>query len=235
MFFINKEFPQFYQYKGRKISKKLSNLEKNLLDNFYDYYSIDQEIIEFHNNNNKKKQLTFTDKIFNKVNIEVGFGNGEYLIKSALENPNELFIGSEVYINGISKVLKKIINFKIRNIKLSNLNFIYLLESIYPQSINKVIIINPDPWLKKRHQKRRLLSFHTLKLLKTIIINKDSVFITTDSESYIKYIFNIFETNKSKIGKIQIKTLTNSDSLYGVSRYQRKAIKNGSKIYLLTI
>ena len=77
--------------------------------------------------------------------MEVGFGNGEYLIHNAINNPNFLYIGSEVYINGLAKVLKFIIQFNIDNIKLCGLNFSYLLKSIKSETIDEIIVINPDP------------------------------------------------------------------------------------------
>ena len=75
-------------------------------------------------------------------NIEIGFGNGEFLIKNAVSRPNELFIGVEVYLNGIAKVLESILIF-LKNIMLSNLNSFYFLEAMPYKSIDKIFIINP--------------------------------------------------------------------------------------------
>ena len=47
-------------------------------------------------------------------------------------------------------------------------------------SIDKIFIINPDPWIKKRHNKRRLISFEVLELLSKIIKSENSIYITTD-------------------------------------------------------
>ena len=54
---------------------------------------------------------------FSKVNLEIGFGNGDFLVKSANSKPEELFIGVEVYINGIAKVLRAISTDKLKNIQ----------------------------------------------------------------------------------------------------------------------
>ena len=90
---------------------------------------------------------------FEKVNVEIGFGDGEFLIKNAISRPNEFFIGSEFYINAIVKVLKKIIDLNISNLKISNLNSLYLLKSLPINSVDKMYIINPDPWKKKTSQR----------------------------------------------------------------------------------
>ena len=103
------------------------------------------------------------------TNIEIGFGNGEFLIKNAITRPNELFIGVEVYLNGIAKVLESILDFGLKNIMLSNLNSFYFLEAMPYKSIDKIFLINPDPWVKKRHHKRRLMSYEILSRLNKVI------------------------------------------------------------------
>ena len=197
--------------------------------------AFDREIIEIYKSDNRLEKTKFCKNQFEIVNLEIGFGDGEFLIKNAISKPEELFIGSEVYINGISKVLKKIIDYKIKNILLSNLNSFYLLKALPFNSIDNLIIINPDPWIKKKHHKRRLINFENIKLLKNIIKSKNSIFITTDSISYLNDIKNIYLDNKNYLGKINMKILSNKDKYYGISRYQRKAIEKGGKIYQITI
>tara|TARA_A100000164_G_scaffold50356_1_gene39016 strand:- start:9 stop:578 length:570 start_codon:yes stop_codon:yes gene_type:complete len=169
-----------------------------------------------------------------KIIIEVGFGDGEHLIQSAITNPKTLFVGSEVYVNGVAKVLKKILEHDIKNIRLCGMNFIYLLKTLDQNSIDEIQIINPDPWHKKRHFKRRLVNLENIIKIIRVVKNKYSSYITTDSESYFDYINEIFISNSKIIHLNKNKILSKNDRLYGVSRYQRKAIKNGEKIYQLT-
>jgi len=235
LFLHKKEDSEYFRYQGRKISKRLSPSYLNLLKENYDKYSFDEEILSLYKLNNKKKFLRISNNRFKKTNIEIGFGDGEYLLKSAISRPDELFIGSEVYINGIAKVLRQIINLEINNIKLSKLNCIYLLKVIQPKSIDMITIINPDPWLKKRHHKRRLISCENIRVLTNLTKSKNSILITTDSEGYVQYIKNIFSNNNNLSCNLNLIVLEENNNLYGVSRYQRKALREGKKIYLLTI
>lgn len=225
---------KYYSYQGRKISKKISQSKKKLINDFYDRFSFDQSIIQYHNQENTKQKLKFPDQ-FKKVNIEIGFGNGEFLIKNAISSPNELFIGIEVYLNGIAKVLTEIINLKLDNIILSNLNSFYFLETISCKSVDRIFIINPDPWTKKRHHKRRVMSYETIKLLKKIVKSKNSIFMTTDSVCYIKDTERLLNKYKASFGSYKTCILSENNKLYGISRYQRKAIEKEGKIYLLTL
>ena len=229
---LRSKFPDYYQYHGRNISKKLSLLNVTILNDHYSKYSLDKKILNISSKMSTEQLLQST--LFKKIIIEVGFGDGEHLIESALSNPETLFVGSEVYVNGIAKVLKQILEYNIRNIRLCGMNFIYLLNTLDQNSIDELKIINPDPWHKKRHFKRRLVNLENIIKISRIVKNKYSSYITTDSESYFNHINEIFSSNSEIIHKNKKKILSKNDRLYGISRYQRKAIKNGKKIYQLT-
>ncbi len=232
---FNSDHHRTYKYFGRKISKKISEPNIYLYDNHYYQYSIDKQINKYYKDRDRKKKISFQQKKFSKINIEIGFGDGEYLLNSAISRPNELFIGSEVYKNGVIKVLKKIINLGIENIKLSNMNSLYLLNALKAKSVDNLSIINPDPWIKKRHNKRRLINYENIKLFSKLIKSSNSIFITTDSKDYIENIENILKLYRNELGNFNISILSSKDELYGISRYQRKAIKKDKKIYLLKI
>ena len=197
-------------------------------------YSFDQEIIECLNNDKINRKIDIPDR-YDITNIEIGFGNGEFLIKNAISRPNELFIGVEVYLNGIAKVLESILDFGLKNIMLSNLNSFYFLVATPHRSIDKIFLINPDPWVKKRHHKRRLMSYKILSLLNKIIKSKNSIYMTTDSSDYLRDTVSLLNEHKNSLGTFSSSTLNKNDELYGISKYQRKAIENGGKIYLLTL
>ena len=233
MFEIKKQFPKYYRYNGRKISKTLSDNKISIINNYYKIYSIDELVINFYEKE-QKSELKFNNK-FKEVNLEVGFGDGEYLINSAISNPDILYIGSEVYINGLAKVLLKITEHKLKNLLICGLNFTYLMGSIKKKTINKLFIINPDPWKKKRHVKRRLINHHTIVEFSNLVSRTNSIFITTDSVNYLQHVRDVLNSNENLRENYKIKTLSNDDKLYRISRYQRKAIEMGKNIYLITL
>ena len=229
MFNLSDKFPEFYQFHGRRISRKLSKANLELIQNLYGQYSIDHHVIDLLSKKTYNLDLSLNNK-FKKIMIEVGFGNGEHLIFNAKKNQECLYIGSEVYINGIAKVLKNIKKFNLENIKICGLNFLYLLRSLKFKSINEIYIINPDPWPKKRHNKRRLLNYDTILSMKKVIKKNGRIFVSTDSKDY-------FDQIKLTIGQNRIfdsatfESMSDSDAMYGISNYQRKAISNNQNIY----
>ena len=233
MFDLNNKFPELYQFHGRRISKRISKSNIDLINNNFAKYSIDNDVINLLNKENYNFNLSLNSN-YKKIIIEVGFGNGDYLISNAKKNPDFLYIGSEVYINGIAKVLKYISTHNVNNIKLCGINFLYLLKSLKFKTIDEIYVINPDPWPKKRHNKRRLLSRENLLLMNKLLKKNGKIFISTDSEDYFNSIVLALE-NEKQFEKVISGCMSDLDIMYGISKYQRKAISRKKDIYKIEI
>ena len=79
------------------------------------------------------------------------------------------------------------------------------------------------------------MSHKTIEHLTRIIKSKNSIFVTTDSEKYLKDTEDLLDNYKDDFGNYLSIAMTKNHYLFGISRYQRKAIEKGGKIYLLTI
>ena len=233
MFDLNNQFPEFYQFHGRRISKKISASNINLIKSKFEKNSIDSDVINSLNRKNYNFNLSLKNN-YRKIIIEVGFGNGDYLISNAEKNQDFLYIGSEVYINGIAKVLKHIEKYNINNIKLCGINFLYLLQSLKFKTIDEIYVINPDPWPKKRHNKRRLLNCNNLFLMNKLLKKEGKIFISTDSKDYFDEI-KLSINNEKQLDKVIFECMSDIDSMYGISNYQKKAISMKKDIYKIEI
>jgi tRNA (guanine-N7-)-methyltransferase len=91
------------------------------------------------------------------IRLEIGFGGGEHLIAAAQANPTNAFIGSEPFLNGMAKVLAAIETQQISNIKLHFGDATELLAWLPPASLDRIDLLYPDPWPKRRHWKRRFV------------------------------------------------------------------------------
>jgi len=233
LFELSNQFPKFYQFHGRRITKKLSLSSIELIKSEFKKYSLDEDVISLLNKKKNNLNLSLNNN-FKKIVIEVGFGNGDYLINNAKKNPHILYIGSEVYINGIAKVLKYIVNSNTNNIKLCGINFLYLLESLKLKTIDEIYIINPDPWPKKRHNKRRLLNLDNLVSMYKLLKKNGKIFITTDSKKYFDEIILVLKDD-TQFNEVLHEKIIKSDIMYGISNYQKKAILNKKDIYKIEI
>ncbi len=149
----------------------------------------------------------FNERSLYKKNIlEIGFGDGENLISNALNNLDSFYVGIEVYEAGVAKVLELIKKNNLENIFLIQGDAKAILEkNTTIKFFDEVIIFFPDPWPKRRHKKRRLLSNNFLDSLKMILKDKSVLKIKTDWDDYAQQIENdlnqIFSNTKKHINK----------------------------------
>ena len=233
LFELKKTFPDYYRYYGRRIAKRLSPSINDIFIKNFKNFSLDEEILK-NLNSDKYQSLTLSSE-FKKNIIEIGFGDGKHLFELAQANKDTHFIGCEVFINGLGKVLKKIIDNNLTNISLCGLNCLYLLENVKDSSIDKIFIINPDPWEKKRHFKRRLINKEFIALMYKKIKNGGKVIVTTDSSSYFLSILEIIKSEEIDFEETVQKMLDKGDELYDISKYQKKGIEKGRKIHLVEL
>jgi tRNA (guanine-N7-)-methyltransferase len=91
------------------------------------------------------------------VCFEIGFGGGEHLIGQAAANPDTLYLGAEPFQEGVAKALGEIDARNLSNVRLLASDARPLLAALAPESLDRLVILFPDPWHKARHNKRRLI------------------------------------------------------------------------------
>jgi tRNA (guanine-N7-)-methyltransferase len=100
--------------------------------------------------------LTFWPQATSVV-FEIGFGGGEHLIGQAAQNPQTLYLGAEPFLEGVAKALTAIDTQGLTNVRLLASDARPVLKALKPQSLDRLVILFPDPWHKNRHNKRRLI------------------------------------------------------------------------------
>ena len=128
------------------------------------------------------------------VTLEIGFGNGHSLLSLARENPQQDFIGVEVYKAGIAKLLVGIHELALTNIRIFCADAIeVLINCIHDQSLDKAQLFFPDPWPKARHHKRRIVQPAFTQLIASKL-NKEGVFhMATDWHDYALQMLAVME------------------------------------------
>jgi tRNA (guanine-N7-)-methyltransferase len=104
-----------------------------------------------------------------EVRLEIGFGGGEHLIAEARAFPDTGFIGCEPYVNGMAKILTQIEARNVGNIRLFAGDAAELVAWAPPRSIDRIDLIHPDPWPKRRHWKRRFVQDATVAAMARVL------------------------------------------------------------------
>ena len=172
---------------GRRKSKRLSHKQKENFHHFLAKYSI----FEYNEDGSFDLQQIDLQRLFDKVSdfeLEIGFGMGDFLFQKALSQPNIGFLGCEVFENGIANLVTRIKEKDLKNIFLHPGNCIGLLDNLKGAQLKAIYIFFPDPWPKKKHQKRRFLSTENIdKMLFTLKIG-GCIYIATDIVEYAREI-----------------------------------------------
>ena len=119
--------------------------------------------------------------------LEIGFGGGEHLIHEAEIRPDTGFIGAEPFLNGLAKAVAAIAEKSLPNIRLFNGDAAMLLDWLPPASLERVDLLYPDPWPKKRHFKRRFVSPDNLDRFARALMPGGLFRFASDIESYVEW------------------------------------------------
>ena len=118
------------------------------------------------------------------VRLEIGFGGGEHLIAQALANPRTGFIGCEGFANGLAKALAQIEASGLDNIRLHHGDASELLPRLPAGGIDRVDLLYPDPWPKRRHWKRRFVQPSSLAEIARVLRPGGEFRFATDWPDY---------------------------------------------------
>jgi tRNA (guanine-N7-)-methyltransferase len=123
-----------------------------------------------------------------RCTIEIGFGNGDNLLRLAGAHPERDFLGIEVHRAGIGRLLLALEAQQLRNVRIVCHDAVEVLEAqVPPLSVQEILILFPDPWPKKRHHKRRLLQPAFAALAASRLAAGGQLRLATDWEPYAQH------------------------------------------------
>jgi tRNA (guanine-N7-)-methyltransferase len=124
-----------------------------------------------------------------KVILEIGFGMGEATAIIAKNHPNNGYIAVDVHPPGIGKLLARIVENDLTNLKVIEEDVhVVLQHMIANESLDGIHLFFPDPWPKKKHNKRRIVNEGFLSLIHPKIKKGGFIHIATD---WVPYAVNI--------------------------------------------
>jgi tRNA (guanine-N7-)-methyltransferase len=119
------------------------------------------------------------------LEVEIGFGTGEYLVRTAAASPAHDFIGIEENVERIHKTLRKLEAAKIGNVRLLHVDARLAMERLFsPRSITRIHCLFPCPWPNKNQVKHRLFAHDFIKLLNNRLISGGKIDLVTDHDEY---------------------------------------------------
>ena len=128
--------------------------------------------------------------------LEIGFGNGDVLISAASAQPETNVLGVEVHTAGVGHALLGIEQHQLSNVRIIQHDAVEVLESMLPAaSIDKVLLLFPDPWHKKRHHKRRIVQRDFLNGVARVLRKQGVLHCATDWAEYGQWMLEHLEAD----------------------------------------
>jgi len=227
-----------HRFFGRRKGKTLTDYRKSLIANDFEHYKIkDPSSFDLTKEPCTEQTIPTTKSMDNKKTetwLEIGFGNGEFISHMAQHHPDITFIGCEPFVNGIAALLSSIEK-PINNLKIWDDDARILMDEIPDGSIDRIYLLNPDPWPKTRHIARRFVQVETLNEIARLLKPNGLFTMSTDVPTLATYMFdktndhNAFQwLDKSEEDKL----IPPSDWPIDKTRYMKKAL-GGEDIFWL--
>ncbi|MBE9539174.1 MAG: tRNA (guanosine(46)-N7)-methyltransferase TrmB [Proteobacteria bacterium] len=164
--------------------------------------------------------------------LEIGFGMGQSLLAMAQAAPASNFIGIEVHTPGVGKLIQGMQEQAVDNIRIYRHDAVEVLhDCIAEQSLDTVQIFFPDPWHKRKHQKRRLIQLAFVEQLRTRLKPGGLLHLATDWEDYASQmmaVLGVAEGYENSWGEGQYATRPDSRPL---TKFEKRGERLGHGVW----
>src|SRR3989338_8150577 len=124
----------------------------------------------------------------NPIEVEIGCGKGKFLTACAAQRPDRNFIGIDIAGKWMKVGALRSVKRKLENLRFVKENIHVFILRIPPASVSIFHIYFPDPWPKRRHRRRRVISAEFLQLLLARLTPEGLIEIATDDPHYFSAI-----------------------------------------------
>lgn len=162
--------------RGRRVGKPLSGYQRELMDVLLPRVAVDpSQPID--------PAALFARPIAG-LHLEIGFGAGEHLLGAATRTRDVGFIGCEPFVNGTARALADLATADLDNVRLHCGDAGEVIDALPDGALDRVYLFYPDPWPKRRQQKRRFVSDALLARLARAMRSGAELRFATDIDDY---------------------------------------------------
>lgn len=165
------------------------------------------------------------------IHIEVGSGMGKFITTLAQQNPHINYVAIERDKNVMIRVLDKVRELNLTNIKLLCNDAVILTDYFRQGEVDRIYLNFSDPWPKKRHAKRRLTYRNFLALYQQILREDGELHFKTDNRGLFAYSLESMSQFGMYFTKINLNLHQEDDGDNIPTEYEHKFAEKGSRIY----
>ena len=164
--------------------------------------------------------------------LDIGSGMGQVAISMAKSHPENDFLAVEVHKPGVGNLIKHAVTEKLNNIRIIYHDIVEILAHQLPnRCLDEVYIFFPDPWPKKRHHKRRLISHDFLSLLIPKLKTHGRLFIATDWQDLADHMLLVCDMEKRLINLSGLGYYTPRPYWRPVTKFEQRGRKLNHQVW----
>ncbi len=164
--------------------------------------------------------------------LEIGFGMGESLISMAQASPHLNFIGIEVHRPGVGRLLSRIDEEQLTNIRVYSEDAIEVLEHcISDSSLFTLQLFFPDPWHKKKHHKRRIVQPGFAQMIRAKLRVGGCFHMATDWQPYAEHMMEVMEVAEGYTNAAGAGEYSPQPEARPVTKFQRRGERLGHGVW----
>lgn len=126
------------------------------------------------------------------VVLEIGFGMGDSLLEMVLAEPDKNFVGIEVHPPGVGRLINNASEKGVSNLRVFMADAVDVIDDCIPDSsLARIQIYFPDPWHKKKHNKRRIIQPEFVEKLRSKLEIGGILHLATDWQDYAEHMLEV--------------------------------------------
>lgn len=164
-----------------------------------------------------------------RLNLEIGFGGGEHLAWQAAADPAAGFVAAEYFVTGVASLLQQLpADVGPARLRLYIGDARDLMERLPAALFDRIFILFPDPWPKRRHHKRRLIQPSSVALLARLLKPGGELRFATDDRGYLTWALECLTANRQLSWQVAGPAdWRQRPADWPATRYEQKARKAG--------
>jgi len=162
--------------------------------------------------------------------LEIGFGMGEALLEMAQTHLENDYLGIEVHLPGIGRLLQRMQALEVNNIRIDRRDAMEVLDRLPSRSLAGAYLFFPDPWTKKRHHKRRLVQSAFIEKLQRVLQPGAIFHAATDCEDYACHMVSVLGAAESFFNRAGPGNFHPRPTERPTTKFEQRSLRNGQEV-----
>jgi tRNA (guanine-N7-)-methyltransferase len=163
------------------------------------------------------------------LEVDIGCGDGAFLVAMAERFPERNFFGLEKLAGRVRRACKKASRLNLPNVRILRIESAYAIQYLIPAtSVDVVHLLFPDPWPKKKHRRRRIVSADFLASVHRLLVPNGRFRVATDQKDY-------FAATRELISPTAFVEMTPATETFPVTTFEKHFLAEGAPIYRLEL